>query len=107
MAQKKLRILLAESSDGETADTLRALFDGNEDALELAVVATVATLIPTIRMLDPEISLLDLSLSLRDPLDAVHLFIDQRRERLWLCSRTPHKNSSPHKVSAKARWITY
>jgi len=73
MAQKKLRILLAESSDGDTAETLRALFDGSEEALELAVVATVATLIPTIRMLDPEIILLDLSLSLRDPLDAVHL----------------------------------
>jgi diguanylate cyclase (GGDEF)-like protein len=73
MAQKKLRILLAESTDGDTADTLRALFDGNEDALELAVVATLATLIPTIGMLDPELILLDLSLSLRDPLDAVHL----------------------------------
>ena len=73
MAQKKLRILLAESSDGDTAETLRALFEGHEDALELAVVGTVATLIPTIRMVDPEIILLDLSLSLRDPLDAVHL----------------------------------
>ena len=73
MAQKKLRILLAESSDGDTAETLRALFDGSEEALELAVVATVATLIPTIRMLDPELILLDLSPSLRDPLDAVRL----------------------------------
>jgi diguanylate cyclase (GGDEF)-like protein len=73
MAQKKLRILLAESSDGDTAETLRALFDGSEGTLELAVVATVATLIPTIHVVDAEIILLDLSLSLRDPLDAVHL----------------------------------
>jgi diguanylate cyclase (GGDEF)-like protein len=72
MAQKKLRILLAESSDGDTAETLRALFDGSEGTLELAVVATVATLIPTIHVVDAEIILLDLSLSLRDPLDAVH-----------------------------------
>jgi hypothetical protein len=43
MAQKKLRILLAESSDGDTAETLRALFAGNEDALELTVVSTLAT----------------------------------------------------------------
>jgi len=73
MAQKKLRILLAENSDGDTAETLRALFGGAEDGLELAVVSTIATLIPTVRMVDPEIILLDLALSLRDPLDAVHL----------------------------------
>jgi len=73
MAQKKLRILLAESSEGETAETLRALFAESEGGLELAVVSTVATLIPTIRVVDPEIILLDLELSLGDPLDAVHL----------------------------------
>jgi diguanylate cyclase (GGDEF)-like protein len=73
MTQKKLRILLAEGGDGETAETLRALFAESEGGLELAVVATVATLIPTIRVVDPEIILLDLALSLRDPLDAVHL----------------------------------
>jgi diguanylate cyclase (GGDEF)-like protein len=73
MAQKKLRILLAESSEGETAETLRALFAQSEGGLELAVVSTVATLIPTIRVVDPEIIFLDLALSLRDPLDAVRL----------------------------------
>ena len=73
MTQKKLRILLAESAEGETAETLRALFADSAGGLELAVVATVATLIPTIRVVDPEIILLDLALSLRDPLDAVHL----------------------------------
>jgi len=73
MAQKKLRILLAESSEGETAETLRALFAESEGGLELAVVSTIATLIPTIRVVDPEIILLDLALSLGDPLDAVHL----------------------------------
>jgi diguanylate cyclase (GGDEF)-like protein len=73
MTQKKLRILLAESGEGETAEILRALFAESAGGLELAVVATVATLIPTIRVVDPEIILLDLALSLRDPLDAVHL----------------------------------
>ena len=73
MSQKKVRILLAESSDGDTAEILRALFAQSEGGLELAVVGTVATLIHTIRVVDPEIILLDLALSLRDPLDAVHL----------------------------------
>ncbi len=73
MTQKKLRILLAESGEGETAEILRAIFAETTGGLELAVVATVATLIPTIRVVDPEIILLDLALSLRDPLDAVRL----------------------------------
>ena len=73
MTQKKVRILLAESSDGDTAETLRALFAESEGELDLAVVGTIATLIPTIRIVDPEIILLDLALSLRDPLDAVRL----------------------------------
>ena len=73
MTKKKLRVLLAEGGDGETAENLRALFAESDGELELAVVGTVATLIPTIRVVDPEIILLDLALSLRDPLDAVHL----------------------------------
>lgn len=73
MAEKKLRVLLAEGGDGETAETLRALFADSDRGLELAVVSTIATLIPTIRLVDPEIILLDLALSLRDPLDGVHL----------------------------------
>ena len=73
MTQKKLRVLLAEGGDGETAEVLRALFAESEAGLELAVVATVATLIPTIRIVDPELILLDLALSLHDPLEAVHL----------------------------------
>jgi diguanylate cyclase (GGDEF)-like protein len=73
MAQKKLRILLAEGSDGETAETLRSLFAESEAGLELAVVSTVSTLIPAIRIVDPEIILLDLTLSLCDPLDSVRL----------------------------------
>jgi diguanylate cyclase (GGDEF)-like protein len=73
MNQKKLRILLAEDSSGETAETLRALFADSGVGLELTVVSTLATLIPTVKVADPEIILLDLGLSLRDPLDAVHL----------------------------------
>lgn len=73
MTQKKVRILLAESGEGDTAETLRALFAESEGELDLAVVGTIATLIPTIRIVDPEIILLDLALSLRDPLDAVRL----------------------------------
>jgi diguanylate cyclase (GGDEF)-like protein len=73
MSQKKLRVLLAESGDGETAEILRGLFADSEGGLDLAVVATIATLIPTIRVVDPEIILLDLELSLGGPLDAVHL----------------------------------
>jgi diguanylate cyclase (GGDEF)-like protein len=73
MTQKKVRILLAEGGEGETAEILRALFAESDGALELAVVSTLATLIPTIRVTDPEIILLDLAISLRDPLDAVHL----------------------------------
>jgi diguanylate cyclase (GGDEF)-like protein len=73
MTQKKLRVLLAESGEGETAEALRALFAESEGGLELAVVATVATLIPTIRIVDPELIFLDLALSLHDPLDDVHL----------------------------------
>jgi hypothetical protein len=60
----------------ETADILRALFAQSDGWLELAVVGTVATLIPTIRVVDPEIILLDLTLSLRDPLG----FISRKRD---------------------------
>jgi diguanylate cyclase (GGDEF)-like protein len=73
MSHKKLRVLLAESGDGGTAEILRGLFTDSEGGLELAVVGTIATLIPTIRVVDPEIILLDLELSLGGPLDAVHL----------------------------------
>jgi PleD family two-component response regulator len=73
MAQKKLRILLAEAEPSETADTLRALFPESSGGLDLTVVSTMATLVPTTKIVDPEIILLDLELSMRDPLDAVHL----------------------------------
>jgi len=73
MAQKRLRILLAETEPSETADTLRALFPDATGGLDLTVVSTMATLVPTVKLIDPEIILLDLELSMRDPLDAVHL----------------------------------
>jgi diguanylate cyclase (GGDEF)-like protein len=73
MTQKKLRILLAESTPSETAETLKALFPDSEGGLGLTIVSTLATLIPTVKVVDPEIILLDLALSLRDPLDAVRI----------------------------------
>src|ERR1700748_1850750 len=73
MAQKKLRILLAEAEPSETADTLRALFPEASGGVDLTVVSTMATLVPTVKLIDPEIILLDLELSMLDPLDAAHL----------------------------------
>jgi diguanylate cyclase (GGDEF)-like protein len=73
MVQKKLRILLAEGSPSETAETLRVLFPESAGGLGLTVVSSLATLIPTVKVVDPEIILLDLALSLRDPLDAVRI----------------------------------
>lgn len=73
MAQKKLRMLLAEGSPGGAAQTIRELFPESEGGIELTVVSTVATLLATIKVVDPEVILLDLTLNLREPLDAVHL----------------------------------
>jgi diguanylate cyclase (GGDEF)-like protein len=73
MIQKKLRVLLAEGSPSETAETLRVLFPESAGGLALTVVSSLATLIPTVKVVDPEIILLDLALSLRDPLDAVRV----------------------------------
>ena len=73
MSAKKLRVLMAEGSTSGTVQTLREIFPEPENALELTVVSTVATLLSTIKIADPEVILLDLSLSLRDPYDAVRL----------------------------------
>ena len=73
MTLKRLRLLLAEGSPGEAAETLRALYAGKEQGLDLTIVSTVATLLATIKVVDPEVILLDLALSLREPMDAVHL----------------------------------
>jgi diguanylate cyclase (GGDEF)-like protein len=73
MAQRRLRLLLAERTPGEASAALHALFAGKDPGLDLTVVSTVATLLATIKIVDPEIILLDLSLNLREPMDAVHL----------------------------------
>jgi len=73
MTQKRLRLLLAEGSPGEAAETLRALYAGKEQGLDLTIVSTVATLLATIKVVDPEVILLDLALSLHEPMDGVHL----------------------------------
>lgn len=66
-------MLLAESTNGEAAQAIRALYAETEGELELTVVSTVSTLLATVKVIDPEVILLDLSLSLREPMDAVHL----------------------------------
>ncbi|HYL09380.1 MAG TPA: diguanylate cyclase [Candidatus Acidoferrales bacterium] len=73
MSTRKLRVLMAEGSPSGTVQTLREIFPEPENALELTVVSTVATLLSTIKIAEPEVILLDLSLSLRDPYDAVRL----------------------------------
>jgi len=73
VSAKKLRVLMAEGTPSGTVQTLREIFPEPENALELTVVSTVATLLSTIKIADPEVILLDLSLSLRDPYDAVRL----------------------------------
>ena len=73
MTTRKLRVLLAEGSSGESAAALRALNPERNSRLELTIVSSIATLLPTIKVVDPELILLDLSLSLREPGDAVHL----------------------------------
>jgi diguanylate cyclase (GGDEF)-like protein len=71
MSEKKLRILLAEGLSGETAASLRALYPGDQDGLELTNVSSVSTLIATLEIANPEVILLDLSLAQPDPVDAV------------------------------------
>jgi two-component system cell cycle response regulator len=73
MTQRRLRLLVAEGSQGEAAAALHALYAGSDPGMDLTVVSTVATLLATIKIVDPEVILLDLGLSLREPMDAVHL----------------------------------
>jgi len=73
MTQRRLRLLLAEGSPGETAGALHELYAGSDPGLDLTAVSTIATLLPTIKVVEPEVILLDLRLNLREPLDAVHL----------------------------------
>jgi len=71
MIGKKLRILLAEGSPGETASGLRALYPEGQDDLELTNVSSVSTLVATLDIVNPEIIFLDLALAHPDPLDTV------------------------------------
>ena len=73
MARRRLRMLLAEGSSGETAVALHTLYAGSDPGLDLTVVSTIATLLPTIKVVDPEVILLDVALNLREPMDAVYL----------------------------------
>ena len=73
MTAKKIRMLLAEGSPGEAAQTLLTLFPDPENSLDLTVVSTITTLLSTIKVVKPEVIFLDLALSLRDPFDAVRL----------------------------------
>ncbi|MFI5058247.1 MAG: GGDEF domain-containing protein [Candidatus Acidiferrales bacterium] len=73
MSVRKLRVLMAEGGPSGTAQTLREIFPEPENAIELTVVSTVATLLSTLKIADPEVILLDMSLSLREPYDALRL----------------------------------
>lgn len=68
MSEKKLRVLLAEGSPGETAAALRALYLEDQDNLELTNVSSVSTLIATLEVVNPEVIFLDLSLAVPNPL---------------------------------------
>jgi two-component system, cell cycle response regulator len=71
--RRRLRLLLAEGSAGETAAALHELYAGNESGLDLTVVSTTATLLASIKVVEPEVILLDLAMNLREPMDSVHL----------------------------------
>lgn len=71
MTGRNLRVLLAEGSSREAAESLRALFPEGQHRLDLNVVSTISTLIPTINVVNPEIIFLDLSLARPYPRDVV------------------------------------
>jgi len=71
MNGKKLRIVLAEGNPGEATSALRALYQEDQDGLELTVVSGVSTLIATLEIVNPEVIFLDLALARPDPIDAV------------------------------------
>jgi diguanylate cyclase (GGDEF)-like protein len=71
MIGKRFRVLLAERTPGEAAESLRALYPEPDSQLELSVVSTMPTLLATIELADPETIFMDLSLGHPDPLNAV------------------------------------
>jgi hypothetical protein len=62
MDERKFRVLVAESSPGEIAEALRAIFPQPESKLELSVVSTIPTLLATLELHAPEAIFLELSL---------------------------------------------
>jgi diguanylate cyclase (GGDEF)-like protein len=68
---KKLRVLVAESGNGEIAQLLASLFSAGTDSLELTCVSTEVVLVPTIRLVAPEVIFLDLALFPTEPLVAL------------------------------------
>jgi diguanylate cyclase (GGDEF)-like protein len=71
MNEKKLCILLAEGSHGETASALRVLYPEGQEGLELTIVSGVSTLIATLEIVNPEVIFLDLALAHPNVLEAV------------------------------------
>ena len=71
MAEKKLRILLAEDSSGEASSALRSLYPEDEGRLDLTDVGSLTTLLPTMSMVNPDVVLMDLHFAKPQPVDAV------------------------------------
>jgi two-component system cell cycle response regulator len=71
MTEKVLRMILAEDSNGRTAEMLRNAFPETKTPLDLTVVSTPTTLLPTIKVTVPEILVLDLLLARPNALDTV------------------------------------
>jgi diguanylate cyclase (GGDEF)-like protein len=71
MTGRKFHVLLAEGAPGEAAESLRALYQGADSALELRIVSTMSTLLAAIELAVPETIFLDLSLGKPDPVEAV------------------------------------
>jgi diguanylate cyclase (GGDEF)-like protein len=71
MTGKKFRVLLAERTPGEAAESLRALYPEPDSTLKLSIVSTLPTLVATIDLIAPETIFFDLSLGKPDPLEAV------------------------------------
>jgi diguanylate cyclase (GGDEF)-like protein len=71
MMQKILRIVVAEGSRGEIAQSLRNAFPENDANVDLTVVSSVLTLLPTLKVVAPDILLFDMLLGQPEVLETV------------------------------------
>src|SRR5262249_10827914 len=69
--EKKLRVLVAEDSEGEAASALRAIYAEEAGRLDLTTIGSFSTLLPTIAMVNPDVMMLDLRLVKHDRVEEV------------------------------------